>query len=343
MVMKKLYILIVTAIAILVFPASAFAASANVVSGPSGVKSNGWYWGPPSVIVDSIPSCPTGRGTITLHLSQGAVAKEGLHHITLRNFIAESWLGKGPYVAIQDKAIPGDTEIGTNVWACSALGIMGGPTDPETIWEGDIKWDSGSPSLTINSPSNNSNTDGSSVVLSGTVSDAISGVESVSVNGVNATLNGSTFTATVPVNNGLNTLAATATDYAGHTTQAQIIVNRISSCGSSGCSATVGGSQKPSNTSTQGSNSKPSGDQPAGEEAKNEAKNEANISKNDNTPTLVKGVVQGGGIGLATILAFIVVLLLLDRFRIIEIKAFAKIFDKLSKSKKTKKISKKSS
>jgi hypothetical protein len=336
--MKKLLISTVTILVLLIFPSTAFAASAYIVSGPTGIKSNGWYWGPPSVVVDSIPSCPTGKGTITLHLSQGAVAKEGLHHITLRNFIAESWLGQGPYIAIQDKAIPGDTEIGTNAWACSALGIMGGPTEPETIWEGDIKWDSGSPSIIISSPSNNSNTDGSTVTISGTVSDAISGVQSVKVNGINAGISGGSFSASIPVSNGLNTLIAVVTDYAGHTAQAQVVVNKITSCGNTGCSATTGSTQK---TNSQKPNNINDSDTNSNNQSSDEALKEG--TNNDDNPTLVKGVVKGGGIGLATIFAFIIILLILDKFRIIEIKAFAKISDKFSKGKSTKKTSKKSS
>jgi len=335
--MKKILSLIIFTLAILIFPSSAFAASAYIVSGPTGIKSNGWYWGPPSVVVDSIPSCPTGTGTITLHLSQGAVAKEGLHHITLRNFIAESWLGKGPYIAIQDKAIPGDTEIGTNVWACSALGIMGGPTEPETIWEGDIKWDSGSPSITINSPSNNSNTDSSTVTVSGTVGDAISGLQSVKVNGINAGISGGSFSANIPVNNGLNTLTAIATDYAGHTSQAQVVVNRITSCGNAGCSATSGSNQKNNSQTPNSKTTQVNDNQNDSVEATKEG------GTNDENLTLVKGVVKGGGIGLATVFAFIIILLLLDKFRIIEIKAFAKVSEKFSKGKPKKKTSKKPS
>jgi hypothetical protein len=54
----------------------------------------------------------------------------------------------------------------------------------------------------------------------------------------------------------------------------------------------------------------------------------------------VKGVVQGGGIGIVTVLAFVILLLVLDKFRIIEIKAFSKITGRIAKEKPAKKIGK---
>ena len=64
---------------------------------------------------------------------------------------------------------------------------------------------------------------------------------------------------------------------------------------------------------------------------------EQNIdSEKSVSPTIVKGVVQGGGIGLATILGFFIILLLLDKFRVIEIKAFHRISVKNSKIHSTK-------
>jgi len=341
--MKKLLLYPIALVITLLMPVTAFASVGTIVSGPSGSLSNGWYKSPPTMVVDSNPSCPTGGYTITLGGSN-----EGKHRTTVRSYLAESFVGRGPTIDVFDYSYKTGVETGQPVWACRALddGLDHIPVNPEVIWQGEIQWDATAPSISISSPSNNANTDNGTVSVSGSVSDTASGVQSVTINGVTATLSGANYSASVPVSNGLNTLTATATDNAGNTAQAQVVVNRIDSCGGA-CSATTGSTEKPTSTSTQDSTSQPASNSASNEPA-SEAPKEVVKVNNDNkeeTPTLVKGVVQGGSIGLATILAFVVVLLLLDRFRIIEIKAFAKISDKLSKSKttKTKNTSKKAS
>lgn len=334
--MKKTLVFVITLfLSLFITSSTAFAADARVVSGPSGASASGWYKGPPSVVVDSVPSCPSGIGNVSLYLSpSGGGVQAGRHHVTLRAFTAESWMGKGPYVAIEDKSYATGITTGTNVWACPALGMPNGPTDPVNIWDGDVNWDNGMPSLSVSSPENNANIDSSSVKVSGSVSDDTSGVQSLVINGVNASISGTSFSASIPVNNGLNTLTVSATDFAGNVTTVKLVVNRISSCGSGGCNATAGDT---TTSSGSGNNAVTS---------TGATKSEDGAKKNDNetadpTPTIVKGVVQGG-IGLATILAFVIVLLLLDKFRIIEIKAFHNITDRFAKDKSAKKSDKKS-
>jgi hypothetical protein len=66
------------------------------------------------------------------------------------------------------------------------------------------------PSISISSPSGNSTTHSSSVTVTGVVA-APAGVQSVIVNGVTASVSGGSFTATVPLTAGSNTVAATVT------------------------------------------------------------------------------------------------------------------------------------
>jgi hypothetical protein len=75
------------------------------------------------------------------------------------------------------------------------------------------------PTITINSPAANATETSSSVNVSGSVT-ATTGVKSVTVDGVNATLNGSGYSATVPLSAGSNTITAVVTASSGVTTAA---------------------------------------------------------------------------------------------------------------------------
>lgn len=83
--------------------------------------------------------------------------------------------------------------------------------------------DSQPPQISITTPVDGFITKNDSIVVSGT---AGAGVDSVSVNGVAATLAGSSFSATVPLREGRNTLVALATKASGRTATASIEVTR---------------------------------------------------------------------------------------------------------------------
>ncbi len=68
-----------------------------------------------------------------------------------------------------------------------------------------------------------------SLQVQGTASDAASGLASVTLNGVTATLTSGTWSATLPLSLGSNTLIATATDNAGNTASASIALTRSAS------------------------------------------------------------------------------------------------------------------
>jgi hypothetical protein len=93
-----------------------------------------------------------------------------------------------------------------------------------------IIYDATPPSVDITSPADGSSTAASSITVSGDVSDLTSGVASVVVNGVAATLSGtptSGFSAAdVALDCGANTITATATDNATNQAQDSITVTR---------------------------------------------------------------------------------------------------------------------
>lgn len=89
--------------------------------------------------------------------------------------------------------------------------------------------DASPPSITITSPDDGLVTVADSIQVAGTASDAGGGIVGVSVNGVSASLSGETFTASVPLSGGQNTITATATDTVGNTAQDTVTVARATS------------------------------------------------------------------------------------------------------------------
>jgi len=89
--------------------------------------------------------------------------------------------------------------------------------------------DASTPVITITAPANNTTTTANSIVVNGTATDTISPLTGLTVNGVNAVTTNAyaTWTATVPLTPGANTITATSTDSAnqgGNTGTASINV-----------------------------------------------------------------------------------------------------------------------
>ncbi len=80
------------------------------------------------------------------------------------------------------------------------------------------------PAVIINSPVNGTYLNNPSITVSGTVSDAISWVNTVSVNGTTAALTGETYNSSIQLTEGPNTITATATDAAENTGNASVSV-----------------------------------------------------------------------------------------------------------------------
>ena len=90
--------------------------------------------------------------------------------------------------------------------------------------------DTQAPTVAVTSPADNYETANETITVSGTVSDAganASGIQSVIVNGANATINGNNWTVeNVALNVGSNTITATARDNSNNTSAASITVVR---------------------------------------------------------------------------------------------------------------------
>lgn len=80
-----------------------------------------------------------------------------------------------------------------------------------------VIYDTEAPSLSVTSPADGYCTTSSSVTVSGTVSDSQSGVAGVTVNGTEVTISGGTFSKSVTLSPGSNTITVIATDRAGRT------------------------------------------------------------------------------------------------------------------------------
>jgi hypothetical protein len=91
------------------------------------------------------------------------------------------------------------------------------------IDEVSVTVDTTPPVVEITLPPDGALTTSASIAVSGTAIDATSGVASVTMNGIPATLNGTVFTATVPLVLGANTITAIATDLAGRSSTPDVI------------------------------------------------------------------------------------------------------------------------
>ena len=84
------------------------------------------------------------------------------------------------------------------------------------------------PSLNVTSPSNGSTLSSPALTLAGTVSDALSGISIVSCDGGPASVQTGSFTCSLTLNQGANTLAVQATDVAGNTSTQSLDVTLTS-------------------------------------------------------------------------------------------------------------------
>lgn len=84
--------------------------------------------------------------------------------------------------------------------------------------------DNDSPSVAITSPDTDTYTNTSGITVSGEASDSTSWINNVTVNGTNGTLSGETFSASLNLTEGANTVTATATDAGGNTGSSSITV-----------------------------------------------------------------------------------------------------------------------
>lgn len=110
-----------------------------------------------------------------------------------------------------------------------SISVEDGAGNPSNTASISFGIDASPPQVTITSPADGFVTASDSITVTGTASDAGGGISGVTVNGVAATLDGESFTASIPLSSGQNTITATATDTVGNTAQDTVTVARATS------------------------------------------------------------------------------------------------------------------
>ncbi len=192
------------------------------------------------------------------------------------------------------------------------------PGVAQVLFDQVIVIDETPPVVSITSPTNNANTSAPAISVTGIVSDGNeSGVASVKVNGVNATISGSGFSATVPLTTGLNTVTVLASDKAGHQSSTQITVLR--QAGSSVSGGSTSGTNKLTETQS------PIKQVPVAQgdvSAANSATPQAVVVSKSKKNILVQAATYGGlALAGSLLLTFLilVILFVLNRFSIIKV------------------------
>lgn len=288
------------------------------VSGPTGQLINGWYKDSVGVSVSNVNSI---RDCSVIVYSEGSSIisfLEGVHSYRI--------------VEVSNGTLYSQTDSGAyNKWYG---GCDNNPSAGSEIWSSQVKLDKSAPSLSVTSPANNTNTASSTVVVTGTVSDSASGISSVKVNNTNALVSGGSFSITISLTVGLNTISVVATDNVGHVTEAPSLTllrsqsNSSSSPTSSNSSSPTSnnssaGSTTTNNTGTTGQATGSSNEQGQTLAAENITGNEVNnssqkkqtpsqpaITPNDSVSTPVKIAIGAGtmgilGLGIASFLGYI--------------------------------------
>jgi hypothetical protein len=85
-----------------------------------------------------------------------------------------------------------------------------------------VNLDKTAPAVTIASPATGATLGASPAAIAGSVSETLSGLATVTCNGITATLSGAEFACSVPLTDGPNTVAVVATDVAGNTGSATL-------------------------------------------------------------------------------------------------------------------------
>lgn len=299
---------LVLVILVVLLPGAASAAAGHIVSGPSGHITNGWYNSQPTITVDTTPACPDGTHTFSI----GGYKGEGLHHITVR-----AYLSTHPSMDYLDGKDGVETNAAT--WSCTSLSSSYDGNDPIIVWQGDIRWDSTAPQISITSPATNSNSTDGMLKVSGKVFDSTSGVDSVTVNGIAATVNGNSFTATIPLSMGLNTVLATARDVAGNSQKSNsVIINRLPAATENTPASGNGASE----TTNQNGSSTSSNDS-----QQTTLYNKSN-DKKEVTGSLVSTVAKTGGVSILGVFLIAALIIFLDKLGILEIKILPGLMSK---------------
>ena len=307
-----------------VFSGTVFADALQYVSGPVCTTVNGWCTTHPLLTVKTVGAVCLGypQPSQQFQIDVAGWSWSG----GADNTPPQAQAGKH-YVQVlsdsnSDEFLENDGKTITPNAACGST--TGTPS--VVVWQGYIQWDETPPTVSIMSPSNNSNEDTSKITVTGAVSDDASGVASVAVNDVAATLGNGTYSAIINLQTGINTISIVAKDNAGHqASQSEtVFLREIPQDKPSASSQTHSDTQTVTQTSNPATaSSSNTADTTTKLDTKSQdTKGSSMPSKPTDNLKLVKTVATGTGVSLGTVLSIIIIMLVLDRLGVIEIKLF---------------------
>jgi hypothetical protein len=301
-----LFIAFTLATPLLLFSGHSFASSLYSISGlTGGTEISGYYTSPPTITITLNSSYPE-----PCVVNGGTIPGNGIISLTLSSLTPINLNGPYNWQILEDSVSnallitnDGNWHDGHIIDGCN----WNGP-NPNwvVVWSQNIKYDMSPPTISIKTPYNNTNFPSSTdkINITGDIADQGSGIKSVTVNGVNAEVNGNSFSARIPINFGLNTISATATSNVNSTaTSQQINVFRYESTTSGGPTNTTPGTMNTdSSKNISSSNSANKGLSSNSEEKiSTKVANSTTVSQNISTPVKA-GITAGAAasIGLAT-------------------------------------------
>ena len=222
---RNVYSLLLSVLSLLTLAFSSSTAYATTASSPSGTLVNGWY--KDSANISFNWQHTTQQGDYYIGVCAYGVAWNGYSPAGITyNF---TQVGQHNYNFLTntrgDIYVSIDSQSAQPVIAvCQNQTAMYPPDSGSVLWQGNVNLDNTNPSVSITSPTNNSNVSSNSVTVSGITNDTGSGIAKVLVNGQQASIAGSNFSITLPVSQGLNTISATAYDQVGHTSTSNSVV-----------------------------------------------------------------------------------------------------------------------
>jgi len=304
-------------VALLAISSTAFADQNTVNISGGGTVVNGYYSQPVTITFQELPTSGSGAnspsGSCTMGTNWQNVTysfdEDGTHTFTLLrnsnnvNFIEVD--SQAPQV-FDGGTFASPTGMLDNPTEYPACNYLSSPTPTNTVYTTTLKMDLNSPTINITAPTNNTDVSSSTstATISGTVGDTGSGINTVSINGVSAKVNGSTFSASVPLNYGLNTVTATATSNTNKTATSQVAVFRYESASSG--SGTVN-TTTPQTTPNQPASSNPDKNS-TNATGNNDTSSKPNSNTQVSTPVKVAGgagAVGAAGVGVASYLGYI--------------------------------------
>jgi Glucodextranase, domain B/PKD domain/Viral BACON domain/Carboxypeptidase regulatory-like domain len=188
------------------------------------VKSEGASQMVSATVTDAAGNSNTAQVTVNISLTPPTIAASESPLPNASGWIntppTVSFVCLGPVAPIASCPAPQQvTENGTNLLIAGTVIDFAGAKATASV---SLNVDTTPPALNITAPLNGSNFTTAQVTVQGLVSDALSGVRSVTCSGATATITGGAFSCNVTLATGSNTVAITAMDVAGNTSTSNL-------------------------------------------------------------------------------------------------------------------------